>query len=111
MRDFIYHRPTSLDEARQLAMDEGAMLLAGGQTLLRDMKHGRHSPASLVDVTRVVPRQIERRDDAISIGAGAPNTEVASSPPRRRPLPVLADLVAHIGDPAVRNRGTLGGAL
>jgi len=111
MRDFVYHRPDALDEARRLALDEGAMLLAGGQTLLRDMKHGRHSPASLVDVTRVVPRQIERRDDAIWIGAGATHAEVASSAILRRDLPVLADLVAHIGDPAVRNRGTLGGAL
>lgn len=111
MRDFVYHRPTSLDEARRLALDEGAMLLAGGQTLLRDMKHGRHSPTSLVDITGVVPRQIERRGDAMSIGAGVTHTEVASSATLRRHLPVLADLVGHIGDPAVRNRGTLGGAL
>ena len=111
MRDFVYHRPDSLDEARRLAVDEGAMLLAGGQTLLRDMKHGRHSPASLVDITGVVPRQIELRDHAISIGAGATHAEVASSATLRRYLPVLADLVGHIGDPAVRNRGTLGGAL
>ena len=111
MRDFVYHRPTSLDEAGRLAVEERAMLLAGGQTLLRDMKHGRHSPTSLVDITGVVPRQIERRDDAISIGAGATHAEVASSATLRRNMPVLADLVGHIGDPAVRNRGTLGGAL
>ena len=111
MRDFVYHRPTSLDEARQLALDEGAMLLAGGQTLLRDMKHGRHSPTSLADITGVVPRQIERRGDAMSIGAGVTHAEAASSVTLRRHLPVLADLVGHIGDPAVRNRGTLGGAL
>jgi aerobic carbon-monoxide dehydrogenase medium subunit len=111
MRDFVYHRPASLDEARRLAVAEGAMLLAGGQTLLRDMKHGWHSPASLVDITGVVPRQIEPRDGAISIGAGATHAEVAGSAVLRRHLPVLADLVGHIGDPAVRNRGTLGGAL
>ena len=56
MRDFVYHRPGSLDEARRLAGAEGAMLLAGGQTLLRDMKLGLHSPASLVDITGVVSR-------------------------------------------------------
>jgi carbon-monoxide dehydrogenase medium subunit len=111
MRDFLYYRPTSLDEARELAAAEGAMLLAGGQTLLRDMKNGRHSPASLVDITRIVPRQIEIRDQEISIGAGATHAEVAASGLLRQHLPVVAGLVGHIGDPAVRHRGTLGGAV
>jgi carbon-monoxide dehydrogenase medium subunit len=111
MRDFVYHRPASLDEAGRLAAKEGAMLLAGGQTLLRDLKHGRHSPASLVDLTGLVPKWIELRDDAISIGAGATHAEVAGSAVLRERLPVLAALVGHIGDPAVRHRGTLGGAL
>jgi carbon-monoxide dehydrogenase medium subunit len=47
----------------------------------------------------------------MSIGAGATHAEVTGSVVMRRHLPVLADLVGHIGDPAVRNRGTLGGAL
>src|SRR5499426_2449034 len=111
MRDFVYYRPASLDEARRLALEGGAMLLAGGQTLLRDMKHSRHSPASLIDITSVVPSRIELHDDAITIGAGATHAEVARSVVLRERLPVLADLVGHIGDPAVRHRGTLGGAL
>jgi carbon-monoxide dehydrogenase medium subunit len=111
MRDFVYHRPASLDEARRLALEEGAMLLAGGQTLLRDMKQGRHSPASLVDITSVVPSRIELHGGAISIGAGATHAEVAGDAVLQRHLPVLAALVSHIGDPAVRHRGTLGGAL
>ena len=53
MRDFVYHRPGSIDEACQLAAADGAMLLAGGQTLLRDMKRGLQAPASLVDITGV----------------------------------------------------------
>jgi carbon-monoxide dehydrogenase medium subunit len=111
MRDFVYHRPASLDEARRLAAKEGAMLLAGGQTLLRDLKHGWHSPSSLVDITGVVPKRIEFRDGAIAIGAGATHAEVAGLALLRQHLPVLASLVGHIGDPAVRHRGTLGGAL
>jgi aerobic carbon-monoxide dehydrogenase medium subunit len=111
MRDFVYHRPTSLAEAGRLAVAEGAMLLAGGQTLLRDLKHGRHAPASLVDITDVVPKRLEFRDGAISIGAGATHADVAGSALLREHLPVLAALVGHIGDPAVRHRGTLGGAL
>jgi aerobic carbon-monoxide dehydrogenase medium subunit len=111
MRDFVYHHPASLDEARHLALEEGAMLLAGGQTLLRDMRRGRHAPASLVDITGIVPKQIELHEGAISIGAGATHAEVAGSAALREHFPVLAALVDHIGDPAVRNRGTLGGAL
>jgi len=111
MRDFIYRRPGSLDEARRFASEDGAMLLAGGQTLLRDMKLGLHFPASLVDIKGLLPGHIELRDSAISIGAGATHAEVADSPVLRQHLPVLAALVGHIGDPAVRHRGTLGGAV
>jgi len=111
MRDFIYRRPGSLEEARRCACENGAMLLAGGQTLLRDMKLGRHFPASLVDISGLLPRHIELRDNAISIGAGATHAEVARSRVLLQHLPALAQLVGHIGDPAVRHRGTLGGAV
>jgi aerobic carbon-monoxide dehydrogenase medium subunit len=111
MRDFVYHRPGSIEEARQLAAADGAMLLAGGQTLLRDMKRGLLSPASLVDITGVVAKQIEYRDGAIAIAAGATHAEVARAAVLHAHLPVLAAVVGHIGDPAVRHRGTLGGAL
>src|SRR5215468_5193477 len=111
MRDFVYYHPTSLNEARELALEEGAMLLAGGQTLLRDMKRGMHAPASLIDITGIAPKTIELHERAISIGGGATHAEVAASVALREHLPVLAALVDHIGDPAVRNRGTLGGAL
>src|SRR5262245_64899698 len=111
MREFVYHRPGSIDEARTLAAADGAMLLAGGQTLLRDMKLGLYSPSSLIDIDRVVSKQIEIREGEISIGAGVTHAEVAGSAAVREHLPVLAGLVGHIGDPAVRHRGTLGGAL
>src|SRR5262245_35811533 len=111
MRDFIYHRPRSFDEAQRLALEDGAMLLAGGQTLLRDMKLGLHCPTSLVDLADILPRHIELRGNSVSIGAGTTHAEVADSPVVRRELPTLAALVGHIGDPAVRHRGTLGGAI
>jgi carbon-monoxide dehydrogenase medium subunit len=111
MRDFVYHRAGSLEEARRLAKQNGALLLAGGQSLLRDVKLGRHSPTSLVDIIGLLPDQIAIRDGAISIGAGATHADVSASPVLRQHLPVLASLVGYIGDPAVRNRGTLGGAI
>src|SRR5262249_8618967 len=100
MRAFVYSRPASLDEARRLALEGGAMLLAGGQTLLRDMKHSRHSPASLIDITSVVPSRIELHDDAITIGAGATHAEVARSVCLRGRLPGPAGLGGHIWRPA-----------
>ena len=111
MHDFIYQRPSSLVEAHGLAVKHGAMLLAGGQSLLRDMKRGLRSASTLVDITGLIPNRIERRDNTILIGAGATHAEVASSVILREHLPVLAELVGHIGDPAVRHRGTLGGAI
>jgi aerobic carbon-monoxide dehydrogenase medium subunit len=113
MRDFVYYHPRSLNEARQLALEEDAMLLAGGQTLLRDMKRSGPTPASasLIDITGIVPKDIELLEGGVSIGAGATHAEVAGSTALREHLPVLAALVDHIGDPAVRNRGTLGGSL
>lgn len=111
MRDFVYHRPASLDDAQRLAAEPGAMLLAGGQTLLRDMKRGWYAPGSLVDVGRLLPSHVELRDGEIFIGGGATHAEVAASALLRRHLQALAGLVGHIGDPAVRNRGTIGGAV
>src|SRR4030095_2765280 len=105
MRDFVYHRAGSIDEARRLAVADGAMLLAGGQTLLRDMKLGLHSPSSLFGISAVVSTQIEFHNGAISIAAGATHAEVARSAVLREHLPVLAALVGHIGDPAVRQIG------
>ena len=111
MHDFVYHRPPTLDEACRLGAEEGAAFLAGGQTLLRDLKHRRRAPASLVKISGVVPREIDFRDGGITIGAGATHAEVAVSEVVRERLPALAGLAGHIGDPAVRHRGTLGGAL
>ena len=62
MREFVYHRPGSIDEARALAIADGTMLLAGGQTLLRDMKLGLHSPSRLIDIVGIVSKHIEFRD-------------------------------------------------
>ena len=112
MREFVYHRACSIDEACRLGAEDGAAFLAGGQTLLRDLKRGRRgAPASLVKISGVVSREIGVRDGAITIGAGATHAEVAGAEVVRERLPALAGLAGHVGDPAVRHRGTLGGAL
>src|SRR5439155_9891448 len=111
MHDFIYHQASSLDEARGLGAKEGAAFLAGGQTLIRDLKHHRRTPTSLVKISGILPREIDLRDGGITIGAGATHAEVAISEVIRERLPALAGLAEHIGDPAVRHRATLGGAV
>ncbi|AFM27992.1 FAD binding domain-containing protein [Desulfomonile tiedjei] len=111
MHDFVYHRPPTLDEACRLGAEEGAAFLAGGQTLLRDLKHRRRAPVSLVKISGVLSREIDFRDGEIMIGAGVTHAEVAISEVVRERLPALAGLAGHIGDPAVRHRATLGGAV
>ncbi len=112
MRDFTYHRPAALDEACRLAAAPRAALLAGGQGLVLDLRARRLSPTSVVDLRDVLPKEIESNGtDAVFIGAGATHAEIASSLAVRRRLPFLVSLAAHVGDPAIRQRGTLGGAV
>lgn len=112
MRDFAYHRPATLVEAGRLAAEPDAALLAGGQGLVLDMRARRRSPGSVVDLADVLPRAIRLgANGSVMIGAGATHADVASSPIVRERLSFLADLAGHVGDPAIRHRGTLGGAL
>jgi len=113
MYNFQYHRPGSLDEAVQaLAGAEDGKLMAGGQTLLPTMKQRLAQPSDLIDLNAVGGLSgIERKGGALVIGAMARHAEVAASQAVREAIPALADLAECIGDPQVRNMGTLGGSL
>ncbi len=111
MRDLTYQRPTSLDEAVRLAGVGGTALLAGGQTLLPALRRRQRSAVGLVDLGAVLPRDIGARAGGVRIGAGATHAAIAASELVGTVLPALAALARHVGDPAVRHRGTLGGAL
>lgn len=111
MRDFTYHRPTSIEEAVRLAGDGDTALLAGGQTLLPTLRLRRRSPRDLVDLHAVLSPDIESRTGEVWIGAGATHATIAASALVDDTLPALAALARHVGDPAVRHRGTLGGAI
>ncbi|HEU6441011.1 MAG TPA: xanthine dehydrogenase family protein subunit M [Microvirga sp.] len=113
MYAFDYHRPTSVKEAANLAgQSEEAKFLAGGHTLLPTMKLRLAGPASLIDLGQIAElRGIQRSGDAITIGAMTKHAEVASSADVRAAVPALADLAELIGDPHVRNRGTIGGSV
>lgn len=113
MRDFAYHRPAALaDAVALLAEDEGAMLLAGGQTLLPTMKQGLNQPSALVDLSAIPGlADIRQEDGGFGIGAMATHAAVASHPEIRRLLPGFAAVARQIGDPHIRNRGTIGGSI
>ncbi len=113
MREFDYVRPASLDEATALLNAGGeAALLAGGHTLLPAMKARLRAPDRMVDITAVPGLdRIERDGDLLWIGATARHAAVAESATVRDAIPSLAQLAGTIGDPQVRNRGTIGGSV
>ena len=113
MYDFNYHRPASLDEAREiLAANDEAKLIAGGMTLLPTMKMRLARPSDLVDLSAIGELNgIEDTGDEIVIGAMTRHAEVAASEAVRKGIPALAALAETIGDAQVRNRGTLGGSI
>lgn len=113
MYEFDYRRPATLNEA-DLALKAmpGAKFLAGGQTLLPTMKQRLAKPAALIDLSAISElRKIETQGNALVIGAMVTHNEVATSRAVHGALPALAHLAEGIGDPQVRNRGTIGGSL
>ena len=113
MYAFDYHRPTSLDEAaRALESMPGAKLLAGGQTLIPTLKLRLNRPDAVIDLGAIAGlNAISRRDDVLAIGAMATHAEIAASPVVASAIAGLARLAEGIGDPHVRNRGTIGGSI
>lgn len=113
MYEFNYSKPSSIEEAIQQmgASDEGKFI-AGGQTLLPTMKHRLASPEDVIDLGGISELTgIEVAAESVSIGAMTCHADVASAQEIQEAIPALAALAGDIGDPAVRNRGTLGGSI
>jgi aerobic carbon-monoxide dehydrogenase medium subunit len=111
---FSYVRAASIDEAVQALADHGedAKVLAGGHSLIPLMRLRLAFPEVLVDVGRVEELRGVRDDgDALVIGAGTSHHAVQHDPLVREHCGVLADVTATVGDPQVRHRGTIGGAV
>jgi carbon-monoxide dehydrogenase medium subunit len=113
MRDFAYQRPASLDAAAAAFAAGGeAAFIAGGHTLLPAMKSRLRQPDTLVDLRGIPALTGVRRDgDTLWIGALTTHAAVATDPVVAAAIPGLAALALLIGDPQVRNRGTIGGVL
>lgn len=113
MHSFTYHRPGDLAEAvALLAASPDGRPLAGGMSLLPVMKQRLAQPPEIVDLGRIPALdRIEAAPGLLTIGAMARHGAVAADPVVRATIPALAALAGGIGDPQVRNRGTLGGSV
>ncbi|MBL9035173.1 MAG: xanthine dehydrogenase family protein subunit M [Rhodospirillaceae bacterium] len=113
MYDFGYHRPSSAaDAAALLAKNGEAKVVAGGMTLIPTLKQRLAQPSDLVDLGGIGDlKGIKAEAGGITIGAMTTHAEVARSPEVQKTIPALACLAAGIGDPQVRNRGTIGGSV
>jgi len=110
---FAYHRATSVDHAlRLLAEHPDAKLLAGGHSLLPMMKLRLATPEVLIDIGRIETLvRVAETANGVRIGALTTHTTLASDPTIAARLPLVAEAAGQIADPAVRNRGTLGGSI
>lgn len=111
---FEYHRARSVEEAVSLLGQHGddAKLLAGGHSLIPLLKLRFAQPRHLIDV-RTIPNLSGIREEggALVIGAATTHAQVERSSVAKRRLPILAEAASQIGDPLVRNVGTVGGSL
>ncbi len=111
MYNFEFSKPETIQDAVEAMKSGGAQALGGGQTLLPTMKQRLASPESLVSLRGVAEMVGVCEDDAgnLSVGGATSHAQVADQ--AAKSYPALAALAANIGDPAVRNRGTIGGSL
>jgi carbon-monoxide dehydrogenase medium subunit len=111
MYNFDFEKPSSISDAVAALAAEDAMPLGGGQTLIPTLKQRLNAPSKLVSLGGIAEMKgvCVNDDGAVSIGGATPHAVVATEAAAQ--YPALADLASHIGDPAVRNRGTIGGSL
>jgi carbon-monoxide dehydrogenase medium subunit len=111
MYAFDFVKPTTIADAVAALAAEDAQALGGGQTLIPSLKQRLASPSVLVALSGIAEMRGVCLDDAgrLCIGGGTTHATVAREAAAH--YPALAAMASHIGDPAVRNRGTIGGSL
>ncbi|WP_138423976.1 FAD binding domain-containing protein [Maritimibacter alexandrii] len=108
MYAFELERPTTLADAIKALGGEEAQPLSGGQTLIPTLKQRLAMPSTLVSLTGIDElKGIKNEGGTLTIGGATCHADVAKD----GSYPALSDLAGHIGDPHVRNRGTIGGSL
>ena len=109
MYNFDFEKPSTIADAVSAMTTEEAQALGGGQTLIPTLKQRLASPSKLVSLSGIAEMQgVCEADGVISIGGATTHATVSAE---ANGYPALAALASHIGDPAVRNRGTIGGSL
>ena len=111
---FEYTRATSLDDALAKLKEagDGGKFIAGGHSLVPLMKLRLSEPQVLIDISRIPGLSgIHERDGKITIGAATVHHDIATSALLQERCPAVAEAAASIGDPQVRNRGTIGGSV
>ena len=113
MYEFNFTRPATVAAALSAVSEaEDGQFMAGGQTLIPVLKQRLAMPSDVVELARIDDlRGISVDAGTVSVGAMTPHAEVAKSDAVKEAIPALADLAGMIGDPHVRNRGTIGGSI
>lgn len=111
---FAYAKVRTLEEAFELLEKHGqeARVLAGGQSLMPTLNMRLSAPALLIDITGLAQlKNISLESGVLGIGALVTHSQIEKSADVRKHVPLLAEAVAHVAHPAIRNRGTFGGSL
>ena len=113
MKNFKYICPETIDEVCQILTEhEGALILAGGQSLLPILRLRAASPPCLIDINGLKDANyISFENNQIKIGPIARHVEVANSEMAKKHCSILSQIAGHIGDMQVRNRGTFCGSI
>ena len=113
MYDFNYIQAKSVDEAvKNHGSASEATYLAGGMTLIPTLKQRLAQPSDLIDLAKIADLAgISVKGNSVRIGAMTRHAQVAESADVQKAIPALAALAGGIGDPMVRNRGTMGGSI
>src|SRR5215469_2193537 len=112
MYDFAYQKPSSLaDAVKALGADADAKALAGGMTLIPVLKQRLNKPSMLVDLAKLGLVGVGVSGNTVTISGMTTHGAVADDAGLKGKIPSLAELASHIGDEAVRHRGTIGGSL
>lgn len=107
-----YHRASSVADAAKLGKGGDAKYLSGGMTLIPAMKTRLAAPSDVVDLTHIAAlKGITVSGKSVTIGAATTHAEVANNDKLKKVCPAICHLAAHIGDPHVRHRGTIGGSV
>jgi carbon-monoxide dehydrogenase medium subunit len=112
MKEFNYYRPTKpADAVKFIKKARNGKLMSGGMTLIPTMKQGLANPSDIVDLGGLKNSGVAVSGAKVTVKAGTTHAEVTGNEALKKTLPALATLAGAIGDPHVRNRGTIGGSI